>query len=173
MEKNIEIINNYIGKHNQFDNDSDLWKEIQTALGCTEKQAKHNATTHCNSFSFYCCLIANGFIIMNYVDFFSWGVKYKAIDDHGFISWEKQAILDAICNNVKVKDYSPDSFLTNGIYQVRLQNNHGSHFMFSYFDETKGLYISDTGNRGVGVPIITHLYPDDKIVKLKKFIQEK
>ena len=168
----IDYMADYIEKNNQFKDNSDLWKTIQTVMNCSVKQAKQYATTHCNSFSFYCCLFACEFISMTYEEFFMWGKKTGAVNKYGYVDWEKDRILDELCPGVIIKEYTVNNFLHEGVYQVKIVNSHGTHFMFGYFTVKDGLLIYDTSNRGIGVRAKENLHRDDTIVWLKEFVKD-
>ena len=169
--KSLEEMTEYVKANNQFKNDSDLWKVIMNVLKCSDVQAKKYATTHCNSFSFHAVLFAEEYISITYQDFFSWGYTNGAINEFGFLRWEKDDILKVLCSDVKIKAYVPTNFLPNGWYQLKIENNHGTHFMLAYMKAEHGLLIFDTGRRGVCVKAKYHLFEDDEIIWAKKFMR--
>lgn len=168
----IEILNDIIKDYNQFTR-SKLHEDIISVLGCTKSEADDLAKTHCNMVSFWACCVASGKTGRNYMEFF-WlcletdievkpesGKPYisKGCNREGKILVGKEFLCPAIFgfefNPVWYENYSyvknPSKLDPDCFYQLKIQKT--DHYMACYI-ENGILKLSDTNNRGIGIPAI-------------------
>ena len=154
----IDNLNGMIKSHNQFKR-SQLWTDISVACECTSAEASEFAKTHCNMLSFYAILRAAKKYSGQYREFLKYCLENKYCDKKGYISADKDVILDSLdikdYTLVKFRDFkfvkNPESLNAEKFYQMKIKaNTEGFHFMacYIYMDE---LYLSDSSFRGVGV----------------------
>lgn len=164
INEKIEILNEIIKNHPQFQKKSFLYDDIMDALGCSLDKAKELATTHCNMISFYAILFSDGIYPDNYSQFFKWMLGKGYCNEKGYIRVEKEIILDKLGFQKKLIKYinvddiiNPVKLNTEKFYQVKIHGNTtGFHFMAGYIDD--GVFkISDTSYRGIGVKASDHI----------------
>lgn len=166
---NIDLFDDIMKTHNQYRDDSDLWKAIKQVTNCTDAEAKKAATFHCNSLSFYALCRARGFIEFYYS---TW---LDVLDDAdyldimtGWVKADKLSIADIfgffskfnrLNYNYDYEDVMAGRGLAEGqAYDIKVFNNHnklnhigeGDHYMGAY-PFNGSLYLSDSGNRGYRV----------------------
>lgn len=163
----IDILNGIIKRYNQF-TWSDLHNDIVSVLGCSKYEASDLARSHCNMVSFWACMFASQKIDITYRDFFylclDTDIKTKDYTDKGCnkegrLLVGKEYLCPAIFgfsfdpvfyesyNHVKnPAKLNPDRF-----YQLKITNT--DHYMACYI-ENGILKLSDTNNRGIGIPIV-------------------
>lgn len=173
MSQESELLNNIIYHHNQHPErtgqSSELVEGIEKVMKCSHKDAAQLATTHCNSVVTYAVLYAMGKISMTYVDWFQWGLDNKAINKFGFLDWELEDILKALCPGTIIIDHlHPFATGKDKIYKMKIVNAYGTHFMGAY--TVNGIwYLADPNDRGVGVTWDA-LKKGDVVEKVKEFI---
>ena len=165
---NIDLFDEIIKSHHQY-SDSDLWKAIQQATGCTELEAKSAARVHCNSLSFYALCRARGFIMFGYSTWIEKLTEAGILNPlTGWLSGSKLKIAELFGFKDEFNDlryYINYDRFVNAIgldpekgYNIKIYNNHnkdnlpgkGDHFMGGYILDGK-MYISDSSNRGIRV----------------------
>ena len=168
----IQTISDIIRNYNQFDPDSQLFRDIQAVTGCRKSEIAGIADGHCNLISTWAIMFASGKTEMSYRDYFSKCLttdvydkknKYtsKGCNVEGKIQVGKEYLLPAIFgvdfNPVFYEDFedvinpsarlNPDCF-----YQMKIQNS--DHYIACCIDKNGLFVIFDTGRRGVNVPAI-------------------
>ena len=178
---NFTAMNDMIKRNNHKNIDSDLWKSIKQILNCDNATAQGYSKTHCNLFSFWINLYFQEFIMLQYADFFKFGLNtlfsgVPAWGPEGFIKPEKQDILNYFRNDLEIIKFDnfdsiPDK-ADGQLYQVHILNkDNATHFLTGYIDNGSVL-ISDSSYRGCGVPINKALSTDHlqwiKRIQVKK-----
>jgi len=145
-------------------------ESIMQVMNCDKEEGLKLLSTHCNSIVTYAVLFSLGKIKGSYADFFRDNYKTGAINKYGFIDWEENKFLKAVCNEptTAMKIYPPFTNLKETIYKMKINNPNGTHFMGAYYINGV-LFISDPNNRGVGVTA-SSLKADDEIEYLKEYI---
>jgi len=175
MKTRITLFNNIVSRNNQYSKDSSLYFSIIEAYGMLEKpqyvdedEAKEKAAEFCNVISLYAVAFASGGISVSLEEFIKFGIDNKYIRSRdGFIfSGCKQKILAGLGLNIDmeyVEHYenlsNPEVMEDDTFYQMKIRSRSGAyHFIGCYYTDGV-LYLSDTSNRGIGVPVY------DKIAK--------
>lgn len=158
MNERWNILKDELGKRNQFVK-SMLTEDIQNVVGCSEDEAFEYGKSHCNALSFWAMLYAQGFISMDYAEFFRFCYTTKMkngepfIKKNGYMNITKPSLLQelGVKGNVIRYDKPPADRRPGDIYQVSI--NGGHHFIACIVGEDQGIYIFDTNDRGLGVEI--------------------
>lgn len=165
----IEMMKFIIRQYNQFDPNSQLYRDIQSVTGCKTSEIADIADSHCNMISTWAIMRASRLTQMSYKDFFSacliTDIKAKdytskGCEDNGRILVGKEYLIPAIFgvpfNPVFYENFedvvNPETRLKeNCFYQLKIKET--DHYIACGVD--KGiLMIFDTGRRGVNVPAI-------------------
>lgn len=170
------VLNSIIESYPQFKENSLLHSEIMKTIDCKFSEAKEYSATHCNMLSMWAILRADSNYDKGYSEFFKWMLKENHCTVKGYINKDKEIIL----KQLGIKDYSGKYFeefedVLNPIrldmskfYQMKIKGNtSGFHFMACYIVGDK-LYLSDSSNRGVGVPALDYI-TNKNFVWLKEF----
>jgi hypothetical protein len=155
---NIQVFNSIVATHPQFTEDSFLFEEIQTALGCSKKAAKDYAKTHCNLISTYAIFRASGIYKEDYLSFFKFMLDNNHCNAAGRIFTGKEVIAKKFGTDITINyfyDYedilNPFRIDKHKFVQYKIKGNTtGDHFMAGYVTDGK-LYLSDTSYRGIAV----------------------
>ena len=165
MAEMIDALNNLVRTHNQFKDDSELWRDIQAVTECSDKQAKKWAGEHCNMVSFWMMINARKILEIDYPTYFQACLDEGFCREDGYINKTKDIILAHWGIEYKrayfetwdnVKD--PSDLSEDKLYQFKIKG----HYMSSYIQDGQ-VMISDTSSRGIGVPAL-------KVIKQKQFI---
>lgn len=151
MEKEIEILNNIIKTHNQFSNDSELWKTVSSVLNVSSDEAKKLDNEYCNVISFYALCFAVGYITISFNEFLTVEINSGDIRRDGFIKIGKDKLLRKYGIDFSLEYFDTMKNLEDGFYQMKIKSGKGWHFIACYCIDGN-LYVSCTGKRGIGVP---------------------
>lgn len=160
----IEIFNAITETHNQFHEPTLLFPAIQKTLNCTKEKAEGLAATHCNLISCYSPCRSKGLYNKEYSEFFKDCLNSKYVTKQGYIT-DKPALFDYLKIETPLTTYRDFEDIVNPLarlnpdkfYQVKVfAKTKGDHFMSTYI-KSGVLYLSDTNNRGIGVPALDHI----------------
>lgn len=166
IKDKVKLLESIIKDYNQHTDDSMLWQDIKAVLGCSDKEAKKFALTHCNSVSWYAILFTHGLITISYQEYFKIGLGSGTITDKGFIN-DKPALCKEFGFDYDLK-FATDKWIDitapsrldeNKLYQIRICTGRNllgkkkQHFIAAAI--LNGLFrIYDTGDRGIGVSAV-------------------
>lgn len=163
-----KVLNALIENHKQFTSKSNLFDEIVRVTGCNLSRAKELAATHCNMVSFWAILCAQGKYLKSYGDFFKWCLDMKYCDLNGYMSVNKNTILDSFNVQSSLQKYSDWEDILNPktrlnekkFYQFKIHaDTSGDHFFAGYIQD--GIfYGSDSSYRGTPFVITEKISPD-------------
>ncbi len=169
MEETIRRIDEFTSTHKQKLKGSKVYIEIQEALKCSLKEAKAVAKVSCNILSTYALLYGLNLITMSFTEFILYLLENGDInkDDIGWIKSEKEDIFKRLGLDIQLVRYTDIYGLPEGIYQVKIQNRFGTHFIAGYVINGL-LYLSDTSWRGTHVEAAGVL-KDDTVLWVKRY----
>lgn len=162
------FIDTFISENNQYPlkpDDSDLWKSIKQAFGCTDEEAMAFGRFHCNSLSFYTLCKASGYIEFWYETWCKLLLDNGLMTKKGYIGGSGKTKVDVAklfgfedkFSDMKFFESYDDCMAGRGMdetkgYNIKVFANsgEGDHFMAGYILEGK-LYLSDSSGRGIRV----------------------
>ena len=161
MEDIIKRIDDFTSTHKQKVKGSKVYAEIQSVLKCSLPEAKAAAAKACNILSTYALLYGTGLITMTFAEWFKYLLDNEDItrDNIGWIKSRKRDIFARLDIDVELIESKTIEDLPNGLYQIKIENKHGTHFMAGYVIDGE-LYVSDTSWRGTHVKAATALKTD-------------
>lgn len=173
MEDIIERIDTFTSTHKQKTKDSLIYSELQEALSCSDSEAKLAAAKACNILSTYALLYGASLISITFTEWVKYLVDNKDItkDNIGWVKTEKEDIFKRLGLNIILISNNTITELPEGIYQIKIENSYGTHFMAGYvINET--LFVSDTSIRGTHVTASVAL-KKDKLIWVRQYKYEK
>ena len=160
----IKRIDDFTSTHKQKVKGSKVYAEIQSVLKCSLPEAKAAAAKACNILSTYALLHGAGLITMTFGAWFKYLLDNEDItrDNIGWIKTRKNDIFARLDLDIKLIESKSIDDLPDGLYQIKIENEHGTHFMAGYVIDGV-LYVSDTSWRGTHVKATTALKTDTLI----------
>ena len=157
----IKRIDDFTSTHKQKVKGSKVYAEIQSVLKCSLPEAKAAAAKACNILSTYALLYGAGLITMTFSEWFKYLLDNEDItrDNIGWIKSRKRDIFARLGLDVELIESKTIDDLPDGLYQIKIENEHGTHFMAGYVIDGV-LYVSDTSWRGTHVKAATALKTD-------------
>jgi len=182
---NFQAMNTTIKQYNQVSIDSLMWKAVKQVLNCETGHARDISKTLCNVFSFWTNLYFQGFIQLQFADWYEWGMKtlFEIKDNDGIVkmlpAWDETGWIKASDDQI-VKFFNPqlEVIKFNGftditdaedgqMFKVYLLNkDNKSHFTTAYRDQGR-FWVSDSTWRGNPSPI-EKAFATDKIQSVKR-----
>ena len=161
MNEAIKRIDDFTSTHKQKVKGSKVYAEIQSVLKCSLLEAKKIARVSCNILSTYALLYGAGLITMTFAEWFKYLLDNEDIsrDNIGWIKSRKRDIFARLDIDVELIESKTINDLPDGLYQIKIENKHGTHFMAGYVIDGV-MYISDTSWRGTHVKAETTLKTD-------------
>jgi hypothetical protein len=146
--------------HSQFNPDSLAIRAIESVLSCTSKKAIEIVRTHCNLISFWMGIYVQGYITMQYEEFFKLLLEKGYVKESGFFVIAKDIIMKKLFNVdfnlIYYEDFedviNPFRLNKDSLYQMKLDDP--MHFIICDVDPQELTLIYDTGRRGCGVPAV-------------------
>ena len=157
----IKRIDEFTSTHKQKVKGSKVYAEIQSVLKCSLSEAKEAAGKACNILSTYALLYGAGLLTMTFADWFKYLLDNDDIsrENIGWIKSRKRDIFARLGIDVELIESKTIYDLPDGLYQIKIENEYGTHFMAGYSIEGV-LYLSDTSWRGTHVKAETALKTD-------------
>ena len=161
MNEATKRIDDFTSTHKQKVKWSKVYAEIQSVLKCSLPEAKNIARVSCNILSTYALLYGAGLLTMTFAEWFKYLLDNEDIsrDNIGWIKSRKRDIFARLGINVELIESKTIDDLPDGLYQIKIENKYGTHFMAGYVIDGV-LYISDTSWRGTHVKAETALKTD-------------
>lgn len=171
--KEAEILNSIIYNNNQFPEKTGIYsalpESIQHAGGFSIKDSLKYAKTHCNALVTYAIWFSQGLINITNTEFLAWGFGCGAINKFGFLEWTLEQMLAVHSpKTIVINHIMPFTPKSDKIYKMKIENDHGTHFMGAYNIGTTW-FLSDPNDRGVGVTWDS-LKNGDRVINLKEFV---
>ena len=165
----IKRIDDFTSTHKQKVKGSKVYAEIQSVLKCSLADAKSAAAKLCNVLSTYALLYGAGLITMTFAEWFKYLLDNDDITkkDIGWIKTAKRDIFKRLGLDVELIESKSIKDLPEGIYQIKIENSHGTHFIAGYVIDDV-LYLADTSWRGTHVKAEDAL-KDDTLVWVNQF----
>lgn len=165
----IKRIDDFTSTHKQKVRGSKVYAEIQSVLKCSLPEAKAAAAKACNILSTYALLYGAGLITMTFAEWFKYLLDNEDIsrDNIGWIKSRKRDIFTRLGLDVELIESKTTEDLPDGLYQIKIENSHGTHFIAGYVIDDV-LYLADTSWRGTHVKAEDAL-KDDTLVWVNQF----
>ena len=151
MEDSIKRIDDFAASHNQKQQGSQLYGEVLSVLKCSSVKAREVSAKLCNVLSTYMLLYGPGYIEMSFPDFFRYLIDEGDVDKNtGWMTVRKVDLFRKLGHDISIVEYKTIDGLPEGLYQIKISNQYGTHFMAGYVIDGI-LYLADTSWRGVHV----------------------